>query len=112
MRMTCGASGGSASCRALAAAITSITMNGGAAAARPIFSATAQAAFVAADMISAIAAPAWKPGRMVEPPDQLPPAASPESRGSAAVAQLDSEPGKYRAHEITLARPGSGTRTG
>src|SRR5580704_5357407 len=37
MRMTCGAPGGSAACRTLAAAITSITMNGGALAPRPIF---------------------------------------------------------------------------
>ncbi len=38
MRMTCGAPGGSAACRALAAAITSMTRNGGTAALRPTFS--------------------------------------------------------------------------
>src|SRR5271156_4763085 len=42
---------------------------------------------------------------------QPPPAARPDSRGSATAAQLRSEPGKYRAQEITFARPGSGTRT-
>src|SRR5271166_6227704 len=38
MRITCGAPGGSEAWRALAAAITSITMNGGALAPRPTFS--------------------------------------------------------------------------
>ena len=38
MRITCGAPAGSAAWRALAAAITSITMNGGADAPRPTFS--------------------------------------------------------------------------
>src|ERR1700739_2087961 len=37
MRMTCGASGGREAARAFAAAITSITMNGGAEAPRPVF---------------------------------------------------------------------------
>jgi hypothetical protein len=35
--MMCGAPGGNADCRAFAAAITSITMNGGALAPRPTF---------------------------------------------------------------------------
>src|SRR5665213_4305101 len=39
MRMICGAPGGSAAARAFAAAMTSITMKGGADAPRPIFSA-------------------------------------------------------------------------